>query len=412
MRSGTQVGLLAALVGTLALAVLLLGGVIPLPDVGSAARSWSTAPSAPPPDPAGPEPSATGPAPDEEDPEPPRPPVQAPPATGPAAVTTDPAGVSHLFFHSLIVDPQRAFADPHSGKGFHDFMVTVDQFRTALDDLYSRGYVLVDPHALAAPGPDGTMTARRLELPPGRKPLVLSIDDVSYYEYMDGDGFASNLVVDSAGRVRNTYVDRDRHTHVGAYDVMPIVDDFVAQHPDFSHDGARGVIGMTGYNGVLGYRTSPSVYGGGRNPHLAADIDTARRVADAMKAQGWQFASHSWGHIDFAKSSAETIRRDDALWKAEVEPVIGPTDLLIYPYGADIAGIEPYAGDKYRYLHDAGYRYFFNVDGSRVAWGQVGHDYLRQGRINVDGISLDAAKHGRPVLGHFFDVGKVAPPGT
>ena len=37
---------------------------------------------------------------------------------------------------------------------------------------------------------------------------------------------------------------------------MPIVDDFVREHPDFSYRGDKGTIALTGYNGVLGYRSS------------------------------------------------------------------------------------------------------------------------------------------------------------
>ena len=35
---------------------------------------------------------------------------------------------------------------------------------------------------------------------PGEKAFVLSQDDVNYYEYMDGDGFASRIVIDEDGK--------------------------------------------------------------------------------------------------------------------------------------------------------------------------------------------------------------------
>ena len=319
----------------------------------------------------------------------------------------DNAGVSHLFFHSLIVDPKRAFADPRSAAGYHDYMITKQQFSRILAQLYDRNYVLVSPHQLASTAADGKVTAKPLRLPAGKRPLVLSVDDVSYYEYMTGDGFAQNLVVADDGRVRNTYVEADGTVHIGSYDVMPMVDDFVREHPDFSHDGARGIIALTGYNGVLGYRTSPSVYGR-TNPHLAADIDTATRVANALKGEGWEFASHSWGHINFTASSLGDIERDTRMWKAEVRPIVGPTDMLVYPFGADISGLPAYGGNKYQYLRAQGFSYYFNIDASRTAWGQMGPDYLREARINVDGISLTAALHGRPVLRTFFDPASVA----
>ena len=39
-------------------------------------------------------------------------------------------------------------------------------------------------------------------------------------------------------------------------EVVPLVDRFVENHPDFSIDGAKGIIALTGVEGILGYRTS------------------------------------------------------------------------------------------------------------------------------------------------------------
>ena len=44
------------------------------------------------------------------------------------------------------------------------------------------------------------------------------------------------------------------------------------------------------------------------------------------------------------------------------------------------------------------------------AWGQWGDQYLREARINVDGISMKAAVDGRQVLYEFFDVNSVLDP--
>ena len=89
-------------------------------------------------------------------------------------------------------------------------------------------------------------------------PFVLSQDDVCYYHYMDGDGFASKLVVDDEGKVRNEYVEDDGSISIGDYDMVPLIDRFVEKHPDFSYRGAKGIVALTGYNGILGYRTDSS----------------------------------------------------------------------------------------------------------------------------------------------------------
>ena len=90
--------------------------------------------------------------------------------------------------------------------------------------------------------------------------MVLSQDDVSYYEYMDNSGFPSRLVVSNNNEIKNVYKEKDKE-EIGDFDMVPLIDAFVKKHPDFSYRGAKGTLALTGYNGVLGYRTSKSQYG-------------------------------------------------------------------------------------------------------------------------------------------------------
>lgn len=87
-------------------------------------------------------------------------------------------------------------------------MVTKREFVAQLNSMYAKGYVLVHPQRIAKRGADGQMHPVPIVLPAGKKPLVLSVDDVSYYEYMAGDGFATNLVVDGSKGVRTPYPEK------------------------------------------------------------------------------------------------------------------------------------------------------------------------------------------------------------
>lgn len=311
--------------------------------------------------------------------------------------------VPHLFYHSLIVDPKRAFSAA-DGAGYREYMVTLAEFTAQLQQLYDNGYVLVHPQRLAAKGADGAMHKTPIMLPKGKKPLVLSVDDVSYYEYMKGRGFATDLFVADDGRVRNHYTDADGSIHVGSYDIPPIVDDFVREHPDFSYQGDKGTIALTGYNGVLGYRTS--VYEYGDTAKTKAAQQAARTVATAMKDNGWRFASHTWGHINANTSTLGRLRWDQDMWHREVEPVVGPTDAIVFPFGAGIGRSYTPGNPKYDLLHEqAGYDYFFPIDSSRPTRVQIATDHVTQMRIGVDGYSMTVASQ-QPdnVLNTFFDV--------
>lgn len=60
--------------------------------------------------------------------------------------------------------------------------------------------------------------------------------------------------------------------------------------------------------------------------------------------------------------------------------------------------------DKYAYYKSAGYNFFCNVDGSQEYWVQIRDQYVRQGRINLDGYSLyKATQGGMEFLKKMFD---------
>lgn len=314
----------------------------------------------------------------------------------------DPAKIPHLFYHSLIADPKKAFASEQA-QGYKDYMVTIDEFMPMLNQLYDNGYVLINFKDIISVDKQGQVTFKPIKLPEGKKPLIISQDDVNYYEYMKKSGFADKLVLNKQGDVKNQYTNKGQK-RIGDYDMVPIIDTFIKKHPDFSYGGSKGVIAETGYNGTLGYRSSKSQYGDTKKTHREAQ--KATKVANAMKKDGWQFASHSWGHINMTESGIDDIKKDTALWQKEVQPIVGKTPVLIFPFGADIGSFTNYTDDneKYTYLKNKGFSIFDNVDASQTSWGQLTDNYYRNARINVDGIRLHETVTGQNnVLNDFFN---------
>ncbi|MCR5828749.1 MAG: polysaccharide deacetylase family protein [Lachnospiraceae bacterium] len=319
--------------------------------------------------------------------------------------------ISHLFVHSLIVDTARAFRKGSSQPvGYNRYMTTVGEFKDMLESLYEKGYVLVSMHDIAEryTDEDGVEKLRKkpIYLPEGKMPFVLSQDDVNYYAYMDNDGFADRLVIGEDGRPTCQYTDTEGNVSYGEYDVLPIVDNFLLKHPDFSYRGAKGILAVTGYEGALGYDTGWHMYDL-NNPDEAAKLkkeqEAATAVADAIKADGWEFASHSYTHTDMKKNSYEKVIYDTDKWEREVQPILGDTDLYIYPFGSDICDWRGYKGDKFEYLKKAGFWYFCNVDASRY-WIQITDKYMRMGRINADGERMVKTPQ---KLDYFFDSAEI-----
>lgn len=255
--------------------------------------------------------------------------------------------VTHVFYHILIKDTSKAFDGDYKEADYNQVMTTIDEFNKITQTMYDEGYVMVSIKDMAKADENGNMTEGEILLPPGKIPFVLSQDDVCYYHYMDGDGFATKLVVDDEGKIRNEYVEDDGSISVGDYDMVPLIDRFVEEHPDFSYRGAKGIIALTGYNGILGYRTDESyetrpadlddnkVEWLNEHPDfsLEKEREDAKKVADAMKAEGWEFASHTWGHQNVGQISLEKLQADTEKFKKNVDPLIGGTDIIILLLG-------------------------------------------------------------------------------
>lgn len=157
---------------------------------------------------------------------------------------------------------------------------------------------------------------------------------------------------------------------------------------------------LTGYNGVLGYYTDIA-YKTRENldenqvkylqehPDFNYDeqVAQAKDVAQAMREDGWEFASHTWGHINVGERSLEDLQTDTQKWLDYVKPIVEPVDTIIFAFGADICGAEDYSGDKFEYLKSQGFDYFCNVDSSQY-WVQLRDRYLRMGRRNLDGYRM------------------------
>ena len=313
--------------------------------------------------------------------------------------------ITHVFFHSLVCDTSRAFDGDTDEAGYNQVMTTVSEMESILQQMYNRGFVMVSLHDMVSFDGEGNLSKKEILLPPGKTPFVLSQDDVSYYHYMDGDGFPQKLIVTQDGKVKNSYREEDGSVSIGDYDVVPMVDTFVEQHPDFSYHGHKGILALTGYEGVLGYRTD-EVYKTRQadritefqqaffeeNPDFDFDreVEEATKVAQAMKAQGWEFASHTWGHINPRACSLESLQRDSDRWQNFVAPIVGNTDVLIFAFGADLGDWQPYtmSNEYYAHYQKMGFRIFCNVDASTKYWVQIGPDYLRQARRNLDGYRM------------------------
>ncbi|RKP54966.1 hypothetical protein D7Z26_06925 [Cohnella endophytica] len=288
--------------------------------------------------------------------------------------------VEHIFFHPLIVYPQLAFDKDSLSDGYNEWFTTIPEFNKMMDALYADDFILVhleDVYEEQTSGSGTKIAKKTLMLPKGKKPLVISIDDLNYYDYMIKNGNAFKLVLDADGDAATYSVTPEGIEVVSRdNDVIPLLDRFVEAHPDFSLNGAKGVIALTGFQGILGYRTQRD------SPDRETEKTEVRPIIERLKETGWTFGSHSYGHINLSKVSLDRLKKDTEEWKDEVEPLVGATALFFYPHGARVE----YGSPKFNFLVASGYRVISAV--GPTSYTKVIDGAYTMDRRHMDGIAL------------------------
>ncbi|MCL2547442.1 MAG: hypothetical protein FWE06_09740 [Oscillospiraceae bacterium] len=300
--------------------------------------------------------------------------------------------VKHIFFHSLILYPELLFPDlSNPTGGYRESFIYQTEFIKMLPQLLEHGWVLYNINDVFRVGEDGHMERREIWLPPGRRPLILSIDDPTYHY---SRGFANRLLVDEDGILKTEVITPDGETILtNDGDIQLILNDFIREHPEFSWRGHRGIIAATGFMGIFGY-----------------DLQTeesraeAIKVAEYLKETGWLFANHSFTHSRrpgwwAPDASVANIRSDVERWRKKIEPIIGETNILIAPFGFVLP---PHAMEV---ILDNGFNIYCNVDFNQPAF--VRQRYVLQGRIEIGGFSMRSQRWAAYITEHFFDVESV-----
>ena len=305
--------------------------------------------------------------------------------------------VEHLFFHPVVAYPELAFDGDSEANGIDDYMVTADEYRKILQSVYDRGYILVDIADVwsEVTGEDGTakMVRNTLYLPEGKKPLILSFDDTNYYEYMLSNGFTWKLIIGEDGKIASWSKDPQGNEVVSRdLDAIPILDKFVEEHPDFSPFGAKGCLSLTGYEGILGYRTQTDTksWTQAQEENRQKEREAVKPIIAELKRTGWTFGSHTWGHIRLGGSkSMEVIQADTQRWFDEVGSLVGPTNVLFYPHGERPDGDDWHqTGPIFRYLQSQGFRIFCSVGINSFSYIKKDISAVICDRLHPDGTTL------------------------
>ena len=311
--------------------------------------------------------------------------------------------VQILSIHLLIADMERAFHDDIYANSYLKNFISTSEFSAILKQLYANGYMLVsldDLYELQYDASSGreVYVAKTLLLPPGKTPVLLTETNANYYTYMtdsnnngkpDGnaDGFAYKLCYGENGFYNELIAD-DGTLVTGSFDMVPMLEDFIARYPDFSFRGARAIIAFSGYDGVLGYRIhSTKLTEAEKQAERAALVELVAKLRETgYETACFTYGSFQKGTLNYNELTALDIYADIQLWQENIVSIIGPTDIMVFPKEVDIAGEEIYDNSKFNVLYDAGFRFFLSAN--TTSWDQVHDKYVRHSVLMVTGSYL------------------------
>ncbi len=284
-----------------------------------------------------------------------------------------------LTVRNLMAFPEIVYADGSAYADSYDSsLITPTEFGNILNELYKNDYILISVNSLSEDNINSP------EVPAGKKPLILIVEDLTYHRANLGSGVNGRLTVDEEGElctVSGTLTSYENES-------VTILETFLREHPDFTYKGARGCISLTGYDGLFGH-----------------DITTndgkaeAQRVADCLIAQGWTFASQSYSHADMYNATVDTIRWDTEKWAETVESIVGNAEVYIWPYGSHVRN-----GEKHSYLYEQGYRIFLGLGITPYRAIEPDGKGIFLDRRSLTGYALRTYKE---EYAHLFDTDKV-----
>ena len=287
-----------------------------------------------------------------------------------------------LYVRNLMAFPEIVYAPGAKYTETYDSsLITPSEFKKILESLYQKNYILIPIECLEK---DGTLT--EIAVPSGKKPIILCVEDLSYASAKKGGGTIDKLALDENGKLCSITNDAALYDN----ESVLILNEFANTHPDFVFKGARGMISLTGYEGLLGYRT-----GTGQE----SEIENAKKVVQALKEEGWTFGCQSYAYADMAKANLEALQKDTEKWLTEIGAIVGDTTVYVWPYGSSVR-----SGEKKEALYNQGFRIFCGVGLSAYRANESNSQGIFIDRKPLSGYNLKKRKDD---FSHLFDASEV-----
>ena len=275
--------------------------------------------------------------------------------------------IEYIFFHPLILNSEKFFDvekfvdSNYNFKKVFNLFITVDEFKKCLQKLYDNDYILVDIFDVYKQVyREGNFKVQRqdFKIPRNKKPIILFVDDLDYNSYMLNCTSSKLWLDETENKIKSVVIENGKEVLKDDCELISVLNNFIEKNPDFSFNNAKGIISLTGAEGVFGYNTGKDSKRNLNNDEmlrrLSKDILDARKIADKLKKDGWRFACHTYEHINFKNVTVDYIRNDIENWFKYVSNIVGNTNIFVYPYGNSIDPDD----ERFKYLNSVGFNVF------------------------------------------------------
>lgn len=301
--------------------------------------------------------------------------------------------IEHLTFNTLMAFPEKALDSRNSMSNTYDeTKLTTKEFSNIISSLYKNNYTLVNINDLYTQQGD-KIVKNKLFLPKNKKPLILSFDNVSYKSSYQNLGEIDKLILDRNNNIA-TYTTKKSIQERIQYnnEFVVILEEFIQNNPDFSYNNARGIIFLTGENGILGYNTN---HKNASNKHEAKKVS---EVVKKLKNLGWLFGCNNYTYSKESLLSDIEFAKELSLWNKEVKTIIGETNLYAYPFGIHTDR----ETSKQELLTSNGFHLFFI--NSNTPTLEFKNNICIMSRREINGATL---RNNKSELIHLFDCEKI-----
>lgn len=301
--------------------------------------------------------------------------------------------VEHLAFETLMSFPERALDEKNNlSQEYDSTRITPQEFDMILEELYQNNFILIDIETLYSITPEGA-SIKKLYLPQNKRPIILSFDNVTYKSNYQNLGNIDKIIVDRNNNLASYTTKKSIQDRIqNDNEFMLILENFIAEHPDFSFLNSRGIIFLTGENGILGYNTNS------KNSSSRVERKRVLEVVQKLKTLGWKFGCNGYTFKKESSLSDIEFAKDINLWKKEIMDIVGFTPLFAYPYGT-----KSDSQTKSKILQDNGFQVLFTID-TTCPSSTINNNSITFSRRFVCGETL---RHNEEDFQHLFDCERV-----